>query len=96
MNTLDQLNYVNGLHTLMKEIETNAGINRPTWLITEYERAYLEFRNTVEQENETRKRQQQPRRPEAGADQSSSKPQLRGEHRAGAESEDGPDDARIS
>lgn len=77
MNTLDKLNYVNGLHSLMKEIETNAGINRPVWLTKEYERAYAEFKQTVEKENEARNGNDSGRSEEGRADVSRSESGLR-------------------
>lgn len=96
MNKQDLAGYLVSLHTLVKEIETNAGINRPKWLTDEYTRAYGEFRNTVEKDNETRNREQQSGSDKAGADLSSGKPDLRGEYRPGSESKDGSNDAGVS
>lgn len=96
MNKQDLAGYLVSLHTLVKEIETNAGVNRPKWLTDEYTRAYSEFRNTVEKDNETRNREQQSGSDQAGVDLSSGKPNLRGEYRSGSEPKNGPDDAGVS
>lgn len=82
----DQLGYVINLHSLLMAIETNSGNNRSKWLTDEYQRAYDEFKSTVEKENEARNRKQQSGSPETGADKSPDQPQLRREHRSNAES----------
>lgn len=74
MSKQDQLSYVNALHDLMYNIETNAGANRPKWIAEEYKRAYAEFRATVEKDNETRNGKVDAERPQAGADQSPYQP----------------------
>lgn len=79
MSKQEQLSYLNGLHDLMNNIETNAGIGRPKWITAEYERVYAEFKETVqkEQDDEARNRNDDRRSEEGRADVSRSEPGLR-------------------
>lgn len=87
MNKAEQLSYLNGLHDLMNNIETNAGIGRPKWITAEYERVYTEFKQTVEKENEARNRNDDSGRSQDGTGVSPSNPGLRGQDRTGTKSE---------
>lgn len=75
MNNQELVAYLVGLNTIM-EAKEDAGIGRGTTLINEYNRHYDQLAKNLkkEHEDEARKRDEQVRRPEAGADQPRSIP----------------------
>lgn len=74
MTIAENAGYLASLISILDSFDDGGGRTRPKWLAEEYERAYLEFRQNVEKENEARTRTDSSSKSQGRAQEPSGQP----------------------